>query len=88
MVFFAICTCILTCKNINKFVVSTSTSFMTNFGLADSFLRFIEPQNDCKEVITRLKKYVHFPRYSGVRMLQVRDRSTISFHENHRPVQG
>ena len=60
IVFFAICTCILTCKNINKFVISTSRSFITNFGLAGSFLRFIESQNDFKEVITRFQKYVYF----------------------------
>ena len=74
MVFFAICACISTCKNINKFVISTSASFMTNFGLADSFLRFKESQNDFKEVITRSQKYVYFLRYSGVRTLQLRDR--------------
>ena len=45
---------------------------MTNFGLADSFLRFIESQNDFKEAITPFKKYVYFPRYSGVRTLQLR----------------
>ena len=73
IVFFAICTCILTYKNINKFVISTSRSFITNFGLAGSFLRFIESQNDFKEVITRFQKYVYFPRYIGVRTLQVRD---------------
>ena len=73
MVFFAIRTCISTCKNINKFVISTSRSFMINFGLADSFLRFIESQNYFKEVITRFQKYVYFPRYKGVRTLQLRD---------------
>ena len=46
---------------------------MTNFGLAGSFLRFRKSQNNFKEVITRFKKYVYFPRYSGVRTLQVRD---------------
>ena len=51
---------------------------MTNFGLADSFLRFIESQNDFKEVITRFQKYVYFPRYSGVRTLQVKDRTLQS----------
>ena len=74
MVFFAICTCILTCTNINKFVISTSMSSMTNFGLAGVFLRDIESQNDFKEVITSFQDYMYFPRYSGVRMLQVRDR--------------
>ena len=33
---------------------------MTNFGLTDSFLRFIESQNDFKEVVTRFQKYVYF----------------------------
>ena len=50
---------------------------MTNFGLAGSFLRFIDSQNNFKEVITRFQKYVYFPRYSGVRMLQLRDRRHI-----------
>ena len=31
-------------------------SFMFNFGLGDSFLRFIESQNDLEEVITRFPK--------------------------------
>ena len=48
---------------------------MTNFGLAGSFLRFIESQNDFKEVITRFQKYVYFLRYSGVLTLQLRDTS-------------
>ena len=56
MVFFAICNFISTCKNINKIFLSTSRSFMTNFGLADSFLRFIEFQNDFKEVVTCFQK--------------------------------
>ena len=46
---------------------------MTNFGLADAFLRFIESQNDFKEVITSFQNCVYFPRYSGVRTLQVMD---------------
>ena len=46
---------------------------MTNFGLADSYLRFIESQNDFKEVVTHFQKYVYFPRYSGVRTVQVRN---------------
>ena len=54
---------------------------MTNFGLADSFLRLLESQNDLKEVIRRFKKYVYFPRYSGVRMLQVRDRIIVDYDE-------
>ena len=70
---FSLCTCISTCKNINKFVISTSRSFMNNFSLADSFLRFIESQNDFKEVIIRFQKYVYFPRYSGVCTLQLWD---------------
>ena len=52
---------------------------MTNFGLADSFVRFIESQNDFKESITRFQKYVYFPRYSGVRTLQVRDSNSFIF---------
>ena len=72
-VFCHMCTCISTCKNINKFVISTSRSFMANFGLADSFLRFIESQNDFKDLIKLFQKYVYFPRYSRVRMLQLRD---------------
>ena len=75
MVFFAICTCISTCKNVNKFVISTSRSFMTNFGLADSFLIFVEYQNHFQEVITRFQKYVYFPRYSRVCTLQLRGNS-------------
>ena len=51
---------------------------MTNFGLADSFLRFIESQNDFKEVVTRFQKYVYFPRYSGVRTLKLRDSQFFS----------
>ena len=47
---------------------------MTNFGLVDSFLGFIKSQNNFKEAITRFKKYVYFPRYTGVRTLQVRDK--------------
>ena len=46
---------------------------MTNFGLAYSFLRCIESQNDFKEGITRFQKCVYFPRYSGVHTLQLRD---------------
>ena len=43
---------------------------MTNFGLAVSFLRFIESQkNDFKEVITRFQNCVYFHRYSGVRTI-------------------
>ena len=55
--------------------MSTSRSFMTNFDLADSFLKFIESQNDFKEVITRFQKYVYFPQYIRVRTLQLRDTS-------------
>ena len=73
MVFFFICTCISTCRNINKFVIPASRSYMTNFGLAYSFLRFIKSQNYFKEVITRFQNYVYFPWYSGVSMLQIRD---------------
>ena len=51
---------------------------MTNFGLADLFLRFIESQNDFKKVITRFQKYVYFPQYSGVRTLQLRDKNFYS----------
>ena len=72
-VFFAICTCISTCKNIHKFVISTSRSLMTNFDLVDLFLRFIGYQNDFKDVGTHFEKYVYFPRYRRVRKLQVRD---------------
>ena len=78
MVSFAICTCIPTFKNINKCVISISRSFMINFVLADSFLRFIESQNDFKEVVTHLQKYVYFTWYSGVRALQLRDIYTKS----------
>ena len=46
---------------------------MTNSGHADSLLKFIESQNDLKEVITRFQNYVYFPRYSGERTLQVQD---------------
>ena len=52
---------------------------MTNFGLADTFLKLIGLQNDFKEVITRFQKYVYFPEYSGVRTLQLRD---IASHKN------
>ena len=48
---------------------------MTNFGLADSFLRFIESKNNFKEVITRFQKYMYFPRYIGVLTLQLRARN-------------
>ena len=51
---------------------------MTNFGLANSFLRFIESQNDFKEVIILFQKYVYFPRYSGIRTLQLRDKNFYS----------
>ena len=63
----------------NKFVISTSKSFGTNFIPADSFSRFIESQNGFKEVITRFQKYVFFPRYSRVRTLQLRDKDARAF---------
>ena len=59
----------------NKFVISTRRPFMTFFGLADSFLRFIESKNNFKEVITRFQKYVYFPRFIGVLTLQLRARN-------------
>ena len=65
MVFFAICTCISTCKNINKFVISTSRSFMTNYNLADSFLRFIDSQNDFKMWSHVFKSMCTFPDIAG-----------------------
>ena len=65
MVFLAICTIISTCTNVNKFVISTSRSFMTNFFLADSFLSFIKSQNDFKEVITHFKNMCTFPDIAG-----------------------
>ena len=46
---------------------------MTNFGLADSFLRFIESQKDFKEAITSFQKYVNFPQYNRVHTLELRD---------------
>ena len=46
---------------------------MTNFGLADSFLRFIESQNDFKEVVTSFQKCMYFPQCSRVRTIQLRD---------------
>ena len=55
--------------------MSTSRSFMTNFGLADSFSRFIDLKNDFKEAVTRFQKYVYFPQYIRVRTLQLRDTS-------------
>ena len=50
---------------------------MTNFGLVDSFLRFIESKNNFKEVVTSFQKYVFLPRYIGVRTLQLRDSSLV-----------
>ena len=53
---------------------------MTNFGPADSSLRFIESQNDLKEVMTRFQKVCLLsPIYSGVRTLRVREYSKFKF---------
>ena len=38
---------------------------MTHFGLVDSFLKFIESQNDFKEVIKRIKGMCTFPDIAG-----------------------
>ena len=50
-----------------------------NFGLADSFLRFIETKNDFKEMVTRFQKYVFLPRFIGVRTLQIGDKMNDLF---------